>query len=76
MCIVWQIWSWGRGGLLCRGKSGLYLIVAEAVAIRKVYMYMCRDKWTQHVLKQVFVCMDVGCMVEAVVRVWEFHVGG
>lgn len=27
-------------------------------------------------LKQVFVCMDVGYVVEAVLCVWEFHVGG
>lgn len=27
-------------------------------------------------LKQVFVCVYAGYMVEAVVHVWEFHVGG
>lgn len=27
-------------------------------------------------LKQVLVCVDAGCMVEAVVHAWECHVGG
>lgn len=35
MCVADMVVGWG--GLLCRGKSGLYLIVAKFVAIRKVY---------------------------------------